>query len=93
MLVHIHKKVLPGGPEVENPPSSVGDLSVNPGCGTRASLVAQMESAYNVEDLGLISQVGKIPWRREWQPTPVFLPGESHGQRSLAGYSPWGWGV
>ena len=34
--------------------------------------------------------VGKIPWRREWQPTPVFLPGESHGLRSLAGYSPWG---
>ena len=31
-----------------------------------------------------------FPWRREWQPTPVFLPGESHGQRSLAGYSPWG---
>ena len=34
--------------------------------------------------------VGKIPWRREWQPTPVFLPREFHGQRSLAGYSPWG---
>ena len=33
--------------------------------------------------------VGKIPWRRSWQPTPVFLPGESHGQRSLAGYGPW----
>ena len=32
--------------------------------------------------------VRKIPWRRKWQPTPVFLPGESHGQRSLAGYSP-----
>ena len=32
----------------------------------------------------------KIPWRRAWQPTPVFLPGESHGERSLAGYSPWG---
>ena len=32
--------------------------------------------------------VGKIPWRRKWQPTPVFLPGESHGQRSLAGYAP-----
>jgi len=30
--------------------------------------------------------VGKIPWRRAWQPPPVFLPGESHGQRSLAGY-------
>ena len=34
--------------------------------------------------------VRKIPWRREWLPTPVFLPGESHGQRSLVGDSPWG---
>ena len=34
--------------------------------------------------------VRKIPWRRAWQPTPVFLPGESHGQRSLAGCSPEG---
>ena len=34
--------------------------------------------------------VGKISWRRKWQPTPVFLPGESHGQRSLVGYSLWG---
>ena len=33
---------------------------------------------------GFDSWVGKIPWRRAWQPTPVFLPGESHGQRSLA---------
>ena len=38
---------------------------------------------------GLDPWVGKIPWSRKWQPTPVFLPGESHGQRSLAGYSPW----
>ena len=34
--------------------------------------------------------VGKIPWRRKWQPNPVFLPGGSHKQRSLLGYSPWG---
>ena len=34
--------------------------------------------------------VRKIPWRRKWQLTPVFLPGESCGQRNLAGYSPWG---
>ena len=34
--------------------------------------------------------VRKVPWNRAWHPTPVFLPGESHGQRSLAGYSPWG---
>ena len=33
--------------------------------------------------------VGKIPWRRKWQPAPVFLPGESHGPRSLVGYCPW----
>ena len=33
--------------------------------------------------------VGKIPWRRKWQPTPVLLPGKSHGQRNLEGYSPW----
>ena len=39
---------------------------------------------------GLDPWVGKIPWRRQWQPTPVFLPGKSHGQRSLVGYSPWG---
>ena len=32
--------------------------------------------------------VGKIPWRRAWQPTPIFLPGEFHGQRNLAGHSP-----
>ena len=35
--------------------------------------------------------VRKIPWRREWQPTPAFLPGEFCGQRSLVGYSLWGW--
>ena len=54
-----------------------------------ASLAAQM-----VNNLLLYRRprfdpwVGKIPWRREWQPIPVFLPKESHGQRSLVGYSP-----
>ena len=38
---------------------------------------------------GLYLWVGKIPWRRKWQTTPVFLSGISHGQRSLSGYSPW----
>ena len=36
------------------------------------------------------SWVEKIAWSREWQPPPVFLPGKFHGQKSLAGYSPWG---
>ena len=40
--------------------------------------------------LGFIHWVRKIPWRRKWQPIPVFLPRKSHGQRSLAGYNPWG---
>ena len=35
--------------------------------------------------------VGKISWRREWQPTPTVLPRKFHGQRNLAGYSPWGY--
>ena len=48
------------------------------------------ESASNAGNLSLICGSGRFPWRREWQPTPVFLPGESHGQRSLGGYTPWG---
>ena len=43
------------------------------------------ESACNAKDLGR-----EDPWRKKWQSTPVFLPGKPHGQRSLAGYSPWG---
>ena len=62
-------------------------------CGNRtgteswASLMAQ-----RVKNLPAMQEtwVGKIPWRREWHPTPVFLPGESYGQRSLVGYSSWG---
>ena len=42
------------------------------------------------KSLGFDPWVRKIPWRRKWQPTPVFLPGESHAQRNLADYSPWG---
>ena len=39
---------------------------------------------------GFNPYVGKIPWRRKWDPTPVFLPGKSHGQRNPVGFSPWG---
>ena len=54
---------------------------------SRASLVAQM-----VNRLPAMPEtwVGKIPWRRKWQPTPVLLPGKLHGLRRLVGYSPWG---
>ena len=47
-------------------------------------------NAGDLKDVGSIPVSGKIPWRRAWQPTPVFLPGESYGQRSLVGCSPWG---
>ena len=47
-------------------------------------------SAYNVRDPGFDPWVRKISWRRTWKPTPLFLPGKSHGERSLASYSSWG---
>ena len=46
------------------------------------------ESACNAERPGFDPSVGKIPWKREWHPTPLFLPGEFHGQRRLAVHSP-----
>ena len=46
--------------------------------------------AREVEGHGSDRSVMKTPWRKKWQPTPVFLPEKSHGQRSLAGHSPWG---
>ena len=52
--------------------------------------LSSKDSTCQCRRCGFDSWVGKISWRREWQPTPVFLPEESHGQRSLAGYSPWG---
>ena len=48
------------------------------------------ESSCQCRRLGFDPWVGKISWRRKWQPTPVFFPGKSHGQRRLAGYSPGG---
>ena len=57
----------------------------------RASLVAQrVKHLPAMQGPRFDPWVGKISWRRKWQPTPVFLPGESHGQRSLVGYSPRG---
>ena len=50
-------------------------------------------NAGDTRDSGSISGWGKIPWNKKWQPTPVLLPGEFHGQRSLVGYSPWGYRI
>ena len=94
----------PGGSDGKESACNAGDPGSIPGSGRSsregidyplqyswASLVAQM-----VKNLpacgrpGFDPWVGKIPWRRVWQSVPIFLPGESHGQRSLVGYSPWG---
>ena len=53
-----------------------------PGC------ASGKESAANAGDMDSIPGSGRFPWRRAWQPPPVFLPGESQGQKSLAGFSP-----
>ena len=56
-----------------------------------ASLVAQtVKICPQCRKPGIDPCVRKIPWKREWQPTPVFLPEESHGQKSLAGLTSWG---
>jgi len=79
----------PGGPVVKNPPSNAGDAGLIPGqetkrlCGgsSRKRICLQCRKPrFN-------PWVEKILWRREWIPIPVFLPGELHRQRSLAGYS------
>ena len=60
-------------------------------CTNWASLVAQMvKTLPAMQETQICSWVRKIPWRRLWQPTPVFLSGQSHGQRSPVGYSPEG---
>ena len=60
--------------------------------GERASVVKKKKKKICLPNRrpGFDPWVGKIPWRRKWQPTSVFLPREFHGQRCLVGYSPWG---
>ena len=48
------------------------------------------ESTCNAGDPGSIPGLGRFPWRKEWLTTPVFLPRESHGKKSLVGYTSWG---
>ena len=56
-----------------------------------ASLVAQrVKRLPAMQETWIRSLGGEDPWRRQWQPTPVFLPGKPHGWRSLVGYSSWG---
>ena len=67
-------------------------VNIEKDCNIKAleTLVAQMVRNLQCRRPGFHLWVAKIPWRREQLPTPIFLPGEFYGQRSLAGYSPWG---
>ena len=59
----------------------------------QASLMAQennLPTMRETQETRFDPWLGKIPWKRKRQPTPVILPGKLHGQRSLVGYSPWG---
>ena len=60
------------------------------GCFHSPSEVKNPPAMQGTQRRGFDPWVGKIPWRRVWQPTSVFLPGKSRGQRSLMGCSPWG---
>ena len=68
-----------------------------PHSSTLAWKIPRTEEPGRLQSMGLLSQTRLsnfsftfMHWRRKWQPTPVFLPGESHGRRSLVGCSPWG---
>ena len=62
-------------------------------CNKLMCMIQTVKNLPAVQETHVPSLGRKIPWRRVWQPSPVFLPGESHGQRSLAGYSPCSHGV
>ena len=67
-----------------------GGLDPVPGAMGFPNGLVGRESACSEGDPSSIPGWEKIPWRSKWQPSPVFLPGKSYGERSLAGYSPWG---
>ena len=57
---------------------------------SEAALLFSLMIYFPFASVSLMSPLWGLSWRRKWQPTPVFLPGRSHGRRSLVGYSPWG---
>ena len=77
-------KLTPWPPGFPNPEG----LQTSPFVLTQVSLVAHMVGL-RCRRRRFDPWIRKTPWRRKWQPIPVFLPGKSHGQRSLEGYSPW----
>ena len=75
------------GPWGKDPPTHLGRHTLTFGGFPGGS--AGKESACNAGDLGSIPGLGRSPGGRKWQPTPIILPGKSHGQRNLVGYGAW----
>ena len=76
----------PGGSEVKASACNVGDLGSITGSGRSPEDINGNPLQYSC----LGNPMEDYPWRRKWKPTPVFLPGKSHGRRTLVAYSPWG---
>ena len=87
LSTHMFSSFLPTSLEIQH---NIGEVIEVSG----ASQVAQWQRIYlqcrRCRRRGFNPWVGKIPWRKKWQPSPVFFLGESHGQRSWEGHNPWG---
>ena len=88
----ITRAILQVGPQIKAPLPSAPILLLGMQANGSSHVVNGKKSACQCRRCrrhGFDPWVRKIPWRKQWLPTPVFLPGESHGQRSLVDYSPW----
>ena len=91
LFSHLPPWILPGSLKLWLPPSFPSSVSWALWVALVVrNLPARLVMAGDGKDCGFSPWVRKIPWRRKWQPTPVFLPGESHRQRSLVGCTSWG---
>ena len=94
-LTNVSLGLLPGvfnrtAPFLSSPGRAAYRLSGPPSTYCFPGVSDSKESARKAGDPGSVPELGRFPQRKAWQPTPVFLPGESHGQRSLVGYGPQG---
>ena len=76
--------------ELQNNISFYGFIIIYLGVSQVAQWVKSPSAMQEMQETRVRSWVGKIPWRGQWHPTPVFLPGKSHGSKSLVDCSPWG---
>ena len=86
-MLHVFYKLSPSGPDMRLIRKTFNRQLGFPGGASGKELSCQRRRPKRCR---FDPWVGKIAWKRAWQPTPGFLPGEAYGQRGLVGYSPWG---